>query len=153
MCVKCGHKHAFIIPMYKIIAACIQCATVLQVTYKTIATCIECTTVLQANNTCVTRGHKHSNCNRFLLSTGQMPHPGDTPALKWLCHLIIRQSSHWHCMNTSTNCISFIKQAYMLCKVTHCAGHVSANTRPHQLRWGDREMGTAIWHSYFDLNC
>ena len=32
----------------------------------------------------------------------------------------------------------------MLCKVTHCAGRVSANTRPHQLRWGDREMGTAI---------
>ena len=33
----------------------------------------------------------------------------------------------------------------MLCKVTHCAGRVSANTRPHQLRsGGDREMGTAI---------
>ena len=32
----------------------------------------------------------------------------------------------------------------MLCKVTHCAGHVSANTKPHQLRWGDQEMGTAI---------
>ena len=32
----------------------------------------------------------------------------------------------------------------MLCKVTHCAGRVSADTRPHQLRWGDREMGTAI---------
>ena len=32
----------------------------------------------------------------------------------------------------------------MLCKVTHCAGLVSANTRPHQLCWGDREMGTAI---------
>ena len=29
----------------------------------------------------------------------------------------------------------------MLCKVTHCAGCVSANTRPHQLRWGDWEMG------------
>ena len=28
-------------------------------------------------------------------------------------------------------------------QVTHCAGRVSANTRPHQLRWGDREMGTA----------
>ena len=24
----------------------------------------------------------------------------------------------------------------MSCKVTHCAGHISANTRPHQLRWG-----------------
>jgi len=32
----------------------------------------------------------------------------------------------------------------MLSKVIHCAGHVSANTRPHQLRWDDREMGTAI---------
>ena len=32
----------------------------------------------------------------------------------------------------------------MLYKVTHCAGRVSANTRPHQLHWGDREMGTAI---------
>ena len=32
----------------------------------------------------------------------------------------------------------------MLRKVTHCAGRVSANTRPHQLRWGDRETGTAI---------
>ena len=32
----------------------------------------------------------------------------------------------------------------MLRKVTHCAGRVSANTRPHQLRWGNREMGTAI---------
>ena len=32
----------------------------------------------------------------------------------------------------------------MLCKVTHCTGRVSANTRPHQLRWGDQKMGTAI---------
>ena len=32
----------------------------------------------------------------------------------------------------------------MLCKVTHCAGHVSANTRPHQLCWGDWEMGTSV---------
>ena len=32
----------------------------------------------------------------------------------------------------------------MLRKVTHCAGRVSANARPHQLRWGDREVGTAI---------
>ena len=29
----------------------------------------------------------------------------------------------------------------MLGKVTQCPGHVSANTRPHQLRWGDQEMG------------
>ena len=32
----------------------------------------------------------------------------------------------------------------MLRKVTHCTGRVSANTRYHQLRWGDRAMGTAI---------
>ena len=32
----------------------------------------------------------------------------------------------------------------MLCKVTQCTGCVLVNTRPHQLRWGDREMGTAI---------
>ena len=32
----------------------------------------------------------------------------------------------------------------MLRRVTHCAGRISANTRPHQLRWGDREIGTAI---------
>ena len=32
----------------------------------------------------------------------------------------------------------------MLCKVTHCVGRVSVNTRPHQLRWGDWEMWTAI---------
>ena len=25
-----------------------------------------------------------------------------------------------------------------------CTGCVSANTRPHQLNWGDREVGTAI---------
>ena len=31
----------------------------------------------------------------------------------------------------------------MLCKVTHCEGRISANTRPHQLCWGDREMETA----------
>ena len=29
-------------------------------------------------------------------------------------------------------------------KVTHHAGRVLANSRPHQLRWGDCEMGTAI---------
>ena len=29
-------------------------------------------------------------------------------------------------------------------KATHSAGRVSANTRPHQLHWGDREMGTTI---------
>ena len=32
----------------------------------------------------------------------------------------------------------------MSCVVTHWTGRVSANTRPHQLHWGDWEMGTAI---------
>ena len=32
----------------------------------------------------------------------------------------------------------------MLCKVTHCAGCVSADTRPHKLCQCDQEMGTAI---------
>ena len=27
----------------------------------------------------------------------------------------------------------------MLCKVTHCTVHNLANTRPHQLRWCDKE--------------
>ena len=47
----------------------------------------------------------------------------------------------------------------MLRKATHCAGRISANTRPHQLRWGDWEMGTAYGsgllgvgqHSTFEL--
>ena len=35
----------------------------------------------------------------------------------------------------------------MLCKVTHCAGRVSTDTRPHQLRWGDRDAhsGPIYW--------
>ena len=32
----------------------------------------------------------------------------------------------------------------MSSKVTHCAGRVSANTRPHQLHWDHWEIGTAI---------
>ena len=32
----------------------------------------------------------------------------------------------------------------MLYKFTHCVRHILANTKPDQLRWGDREMGTAI---------
>ena len=32
----------------------------------------------------------------------------------------------------------------LLCKFTHCAECLSANTRPHQLRWGDWEMKAAI---------
>ena len=49
------------------------------------------------------------------------------------------------CMHEqSTNHISLMKQAKMLCKVTHCEGCVLANNRPHQLRWVDRKMGTAI---------
>ena len=36
------------------------------------------------------------------------------------------------------------KQGQMLCNVTHCMQRILANTRPHQLQWGDWEMGTAI---------
>ena len=36
------------------------------------------------------------------------------------------------------------KKAQMLCKVIHCVRCISANTRPNQLRRGNREMGTAI---------
>ena len=32
----------------------------------------------------------------------------------------------------------------MFCKVTHCAGCISASTRPYQLCWGYQEVGTAI---------
>ena len=32
----------------------------------------------------------------------------------------------------------------MLCKVTHCVGHVAANTRPHQQHWGNEEMEAVI---------
>ena len=28
----------------------------------------------------------------------------------------------------------------------HCARRISSNTRPHQLHWGDWEIGTAIMH-------
>ena len=34
---------------------------------------------------------------------------------------------------------------HTVCKVTHCTGRISANTRPHQLHWDDREMGT-VYH-------
>ena len=37
-----------------------------------------------------------------------------------------------------------LKEDRLLYKVTHCAGQVLANTTPHQLHWGDWEMGTAI---------
>ena len=44
-------------------------------------------------------------------------------------------------MMTPKTEIHNIRLGKMLCKVT---GHIFANTRPHQLHWGDREMGTAI---------
>ena len=36
------------------------------------------------------------------------------------------------------------KEAKVLYKVSHCTGHVSDNTKPHQLCWGDEEVGSAI---------
>ena len=40
------------------------------------------------------------------------------------------------------NCISL--KIGLDIRVTHCAGHLSANARPHQLHWGDREMESAF---------
>lgn len=37
----------------------------------------------------------------------------------------------------------------MLCKVTQCAGHVSANTMPYELCWGDRR--DRDWYLMFKL--
>ena len=36
----------------------------------------------------------------------------------------------------------------MLCKVTHCTGRILTNTRPHQLHWGDWEVG---WGDYWEM--
>ena len=33
-------------------------------------------------------------------------------------------------------------------RVTWCTGRVSANTRPHQLRWGDSGSVGATWHAH-----
>lgn len=41
----------------------------------------------------------------------------------------------------------------MLCKDTHCAGHVSANTRPHQLWWGDQEHVSANFKFLQTIKC
>ena len=37
----------------------------------------------------------------------------------------------------------------MLCTVTHCAGRVLANTRPHHLYWGHLKKGTAITYTKY----
>ena len=34
----------------------------------------------------------------------------------------------------------------MLCKVTHWAGCISANTRPHLAVWSDREIDCCLMH-------
>ena len=40
----------------------------------------------------------------------------------------------------------------MLRKVTHCAGHVLANTRPHQLCWDDWEIDSAsLYYRLFQV--
>ena len=46
----------------------------------------------------------------------------------------------------SKNHISLIKH-----KVTHCAGRVLANTRPHQLRWGDMHMLSVCLMHVFNI--
>ena len=35
----------------------------------------------------------------------------------------------------------------MLCQVIHCAGRISATTRPHQLHWSDQE-----WYNLADCH-
>ena len=40
----------------------------------------------------------------------------------------------------------------MMHKVTHCKGHVSADTRPHQLCWGTLVTGRCSLMSYLSLN-
>ena len=39
------------------------------------------------------------------------------------------------------NQISLNKKGRMLYQISHCAGHVSANARPRQLYWRDKENG------------
>ena len=63
-----------------------------------------------------THTHTHTHICQV---TGSSPPPPQTHAYTHLKH------------EQSTNHISLIKQAYMLCKVTHCAGRILANTRPH----------------------
>ena len=48
------------------------------------------------------------------------------------------------CMHEQSRNHISLKKKKMLCKVTHCAGRILANTRPHQLCWGDREMAITI---------
>ena len=38
-------------------------------------------------------------------------------------------------------------------KVIHCPECVSANIRPHELHWGDQEMGTAFSYHLFQSQC
>ena len=38
-------------------------------------------------------------------------------------------------------------------KVTQCIGHVSANTRLHKLRWGDREWVYYVYMYPFVVTC
>ena len=45
----------------------------------------------------------------------------------------------------STNHISLIKQAQMLCKVTHCTGRILVNTRPHGIDAFQLENATDLW--------
>ena len=49
-------------------------------------------------------------------------------------------------VNQPTNHISLINEiAYLLCKVTCCTGHVSAKTRPLQLRWHVHVLCEGVW--------
>ena len=57
-----------------------------------------------------------------------------------------RTKEEWETIKPGYSCTDSIniewttspyKKKKMLCKVTHCAGCILANTRPHQLCWGD----------------
>ena len=69
---------------------------------------------------------------------------------KWMCWPSMSLTYYIpytiHVYAQSTNHISLKKIGLDFMKVTHCVGCILANAiyMPHQLHWGDREMGTAI---------
>ena len=102
-------------------------------------------------HTCIPTHHnpRHHTCTRHL----HTPHTAHS--YTHIPHIHMHTHAHTphtpHTPHTQTTHTCTHEQSHLPYKtgldVTqshHCAGRVSANTRPHQLRWGDREMGTAI---------
>ena len=66
------------------------------------------------------------------------------------CYLLVYTG--WYSANNNKNLSLLIlfnephlkNEDLNVMQIMHYAGHVLDNTRPHQLCWGDREMGTAI---------